>query len=176
MFVPVWIDIKLMLPLAITMCLNVVLQNLALTYSSITFFQISRILFTPIVTVINFLFYRRSISPLAALTLVPMCLGVGLISYYEPRASTGSEVQAISFLAVGLALASVLIGSIYTVWIGTYQKRFGIDGFQLLFNQAPIGGVLLLCVIPWTDTLPALDAVPIERVMMILLVRNTSRG
>ena len=103
-----------------------------------------------------------------------MCLGVGLISYYEPRAATGLEVQAISSLAVGLALASVLVGSIYTVWIGTYQTRFKIDGFQLLFNQAPMGGVLLLCIMPWTDTLPALDAVPIGRVMMILLVGSCS--
>jgi len=166
----------LMLPLAVAMCLNVVLQNLSLTYSSITFFQIARILLTPTVAIINFLFYRKSIPRLAALTLLPMCLGVGLISYYEPRASAGSTAESISFLSVGLALASVLVGSVYTVWIGSYQKRFEVDGFQLLFNQAPMGGILLLLIMPWTDTLPALAAVPVSRVSLILLVRESSQN
>lgn len=176
MFVPRGIDIKLMLPLAVAMCLNVVLQNLSLTYSSITFFQIARILLTPTVAIINFLFYRKSIPRLAALTLLPMCLGVGLISYYEPRASAGSTAESLSFLSVGLALASVLVGSVYTVWIGSYQKRFEVDGFQLLFNQAPMGGILLLLIMPWTDTLPALAAVPVSRVLLILLVRESSQN
>jgi len=166
----------LMLPLAVAMCLNVVLQNLSLTYSSITFFQIARILLTPTVAIINFLFYRKSIPRLAALTLLPMCLGVGLISYYEPRASAGSTAESISFLSVGLALTSVLVGSVYTVWIGSYQKRFEVDGFQLLFNQAPMGGILLLLIMPWTDTLPALAAVPVSRVLLILLVRESSQN
>ena len=170
MFIPVRIDIKLMLPLAIAMCLNVVLQNLSLTYSSITFFQIARILLTPTVAVINFLFYRKSIPRLAALTLVPMCLGVGLISYHEPQASVGSTIQPVNILSAGLALASVLVGSVYIVWIGAYQKIFDVNGFQLLFNQAPMGGILLLCIMPWTDSLPAMDNVPVRRVMMIFLV------
>ena len=150
---------------------NVVLQNLSLTYSSITFYQIARILLTPTVALINYVFYRKSLPRLAALTLVPMCLGVGLISYYEPRASSAGTGEAISVLSVGLALASVLVGSVYTVWIGVYQKRFEIDAFQLLYNQAPLGAVLLLFVMPWTDTLPTLDAVVAGRVGMILLVR-----
>ena len=173
MFVPHCIDIKLMLPLAIAMCLNVVLQNLSLTYSSVTFFQIARILLTPTVAIINFLFYRKSMPRLATLTLLPMCLGVGLISYYEPRASAGATAESISFLSVGLALASVLVGSVYTVWIGAYQKRLEVNGFQLLYNQAPMGGLVLLFIMPWTDTLPALDAVPISRVSVILLVRQS---
>ena len=176
MFVPVLIDVKLMLPLAVTMCLNVVLQNLSLTYSSITFFQLARILLTPAVAAINFLCYRKSIPRLAALTLVPICVGVGLISYYEPGTSSVGEiaVEAVSVLSVGLALASVLVGAVYTVWIGAYQKRFEINAFQLLYNQAPMGGVLLLLITPWTDTFPALDAVPLSRVLVILLVNESS--
>lgn len=172
MFVPQRVRVRFMLPLAVAMCLNVVLQNLSLTYSSITFFQIARILLTPTVAVINFFFYRKSIPQLAALTLLPMCLGVGLISYYEPKSSAGSTAESVGFLSVGLALASVLVGSVYTVWIASYQKKFEINAFQLLFNQAPMGGVLLLFIIPWTDTLPSLDGVASSRVMMILLVRK----
>ena len=150
-----------MLPLAITMCLNVLLMNLSLTYSSITFYQVSRILLTPAVAAINFFFYRIKIPRLALATLVPMCLGVGIISLYEPRAAmTAKEAQPhpTDYVGIILAFSGVLVSAIYVVWIASYQRRLEINAFQLLYNQAPIGGLLLLSIVPWTDSLPGSDA------------------
>ncbi|KAI4256896.1 MAG: hypothetical protein LQ352_001896 [Teloschistes flavicans] len=169
LFVPSPMRLRLMLPLATTMCLNVIFQNLSLTYSSITFYQIARILFTPMVALINFLFYQKSIPRNAAYTLAPMCLGVFIISYYEPKSTHHPEAEQTSMLSVFLALTSVFIGSIYTVWIASYQRKYEMNGFQLLFNQAPIGGVMLLILVPWIDTLPSIQAVPVNRWALILL-------
>ncbi|KAL9614844.1 MAG: hypothetical protein Q9167_000677 [Letrouitia subvulpina] len=169
MFVPHSIRIRLMLPLVITMCLNVIFQNLSLTYSSITFYQIARILFTPMVALINFLFYKKTLPRDAAYTLFPMCLGVFIISYYEPKSTGHPEAEQTSPLSVFLALTSVFIGSIYTVWIASYQRKYDMNGFQLLFNQAPIGGAMLVVMIPWTDKLPAVHMVPWPKWMMVLL-------
>ncbi|KAL9031131.1 MAG: hypothetical protein Q9196_000807 [Gyalolechia fulgens] len=169
LFVPAPLRLRLMLPLATAMCLNVIFQNLSLTYSSITFYQIARILFTPMVALINFLFYQKSIPRNAAYTLIPMCLGVFIISYYEPKSTSHPEAEQTSMLSVFLALTSVLIGSVYTVWIASYQRKYEMDGFQLLFNQAPIGGVMLLALIPWTDQLPSVNSAPMDKWMMILL-------
>ncbi|KAL9582413.1 MAG: hypothetical protein Q9203_005500 [Teloschistes exilis] len=169
LFVPNPMRLRLMLPLATTMCLNVIFQNLSLTYSSITFYQIARILFTPMVALINFLFYQKSIPRNAAYTLAPMCLGVFIISYYEPKSTHHPEAEQTSMLSVVLALTSVFVGSIYTVWIASYQRKYEMNGFQLLFNQAPIGGVMLLILVPWIDTLPSIQVVPVNRWALIML-------
>lgn len=157
-----------MLPLATAMCLNVIFQNLSLTYSSITFYQIARILFTPMVALINYLFYQKSIPRNAAYTLLPMCLGVFVISYYEPKSTHHPEAEQTSMLSVILALTSVSIGSVYTVWIASYQRKYEMNGFQLLYNQAPIGGVMLMVLIPWTDRLPSVRTAPVDKWVMIL--------
>ncbi|KAL8973224.1 MAG: hypothetical protein Q9183_000077 [Haloplaca sp. 2 TL-2023] len=169
LFVPSHMRIRIMLPLVTSMCLNVIFQNLSLTYSSITFYQIARILFTPMVALINVLFYQKSIPRTAAYTLAPMCLGVFIISYYEPKSTHHPEAEQTSMLSVFLALTSVFIGSVYTVWIASYQRKYEMNGFQLLFNQAPLGGVMLLVLIPWTDKLPSIHAAPFDKWMMILL-------
>ena len=161
-----------MLPLAIAMCANIILMNLSLATSTITFYQIARILLTPAVALLNFLVYRKSLPRNAVITLLPMCLGVAIISYYEPKPAAASKVVAVGFFSVILALISVSTSAVYTIWVAAYQRRLEVNGFQLLYNQAPIGAVLLLYVIPWTDRFPNLEFVPGNKWGMILLVRR----
>lgn len=170
LFVPKHLRVRTMLPLAIAMCLNIVLMNVSLAISTITFYQIARILLTPATVLLNFMFYHKIIPRKAAWSLIPMCIGVGIITYYEPKLGVGSKVENVGFLTVMVALISVFCSAVYTVWISAYQRKYDINGFQLLFNQAPIGGVLLLYVIPWTDKFPVFSAVPAHRWAMILLV------
>ena len=160
-----------MLPLVIAMCLNVILMNLSLTFSSITFYQIARILLTPAVAAINFLFYRKTIPRMAVVSLVPMCLGVGMISYYEPKPSyTGKVVPALDFLGVFLAVSGVLVSAVYMVWVAAYQRRLEMSSFQLLYNQAPLGGTLLIVFIPFIDTLPTKNGAYTAKSTLIFMV------
>lgn len=161
-----------MLPLAIAMALNIILMNVSLAISTITFYQIARILLTPATVLLNFLFYRKTIPRNATLSLIPMCIGVGIISYYEPKPGVGSKVASVGFVTVAVAIVSVFCSAVYTVWISSYQRKYEINGFQLLYNQAPIGGVLLLYVIPWTDKFPVIQIVPGHKWVMILAVCN----
>lgn len=171
MFEPRKIPIMNMLPLAVAMAMNIVGMNVSLQVSTITFYQITRVLLTPIVAIINFFFYKKTIPRMAVYALIPMCFGVGLISYYDQKAppTPGTPVKAVGALSVLLAFGSVTVSGIYTIWIGTYQRKYEVNGFQLLFNQAPLGGVLLLYVVPWTDKFPALDQTPAVMWGMILL-------
>lgn len=170
MFEPRKIPVMNMLPLAIAMAMNIVGMNVSLQLSTITFYQITRVLLTPIVAIINFLFYKKTIPRMAVYALIPMCFGVALISYYDkPATVPGAPIKAVGALSVLLAIGSVTVSGIYTIWIGTYQRKFDVNGFQLLFNQAPLGGVLLLYVVPWTDKFPALDQTPAAMWGMILL-------
>ena len=148
-----------MIPLATSMALNIVGMNLSLQISTITFYQITRVLLTPTVAVLNFFVYAKTIPRLAAYTLIPMCLGVALISYYDvkPPPPPGAPIKSNGALSVIVAFTSVFISGVYTVWVSTYQRKYEVNGFQLLYNQAPLGGVLLLYAVPWTDRLPSLD-------------------
>ena len=171
MFEPRKIPIINMLPLAVAMAMNIVGMNVSLQVSTITFYQITRVLLTPIVAIINFFFYKKTIPKMAVYALIPMCLGVGLISYYDQKKTPdpGAPIKAVGALSVLLAIGSVTVSGIYTIWIGTYQRKYEVNGFQLLYNQAPLGGVLLLYVVPWTDKFPALDQTPAVMWGMILL-------
>ena len=150
------------------MCLNVILPNFSLAFSSVTFYQIARILLTPTVAVMNYMLYRQSIPVPAALVLIPTCLGVGMVSYYDTQGSP--NVQSTSSTGVMLALAGVVASSLYTVWISSYQKRLEMSSMQLLYNQAPIGSLLLLYIVPWSDQVSTLATSTVSTWLAILMV------
>ncbi|CAI4219544.1 unnamed protein product [Parascedosporium putredinis] len=126
-----------MLPLCITMCLNVILPNFSLAFSSVTFYQLARILLTPAVALMNFLMYRATLPRKAILTLIPVCLGVGIVSYYDSLPADNANVKTTSPIGVFFAFSGVLASSLYTVWIGSYHRKLEMNSMQLLFNQAP---------------------------------------
>lgn len=173
MFTPSRASFMSMIALGIAMCLNVVLPNLSLAFSSVAFYQIVRVLLTPLTAIINFVFYGTSIPRKAVYCLIPICCGVTIVSYYDTRPVRGKRVgvQKTSPAGVFFAFAGVMASSLYTVWIGTYHKKFSMNSMQLLFNQAPVSAFLLLYVIPFTDTPPHWSHVPQSKWQLILLVR-----
>ncbi|CAD0110766.1 unnamed protein product [Aureobasidium uvarum] len=140
------------LPLGAAMCFNVVLPNLSLAFSSVMFYQTSRILLTPVTAVLNYAFYGKTIAKQAAYTLIPICLGVGIVSYYDIK--PGANTQSTSFMGVVFAMTGVVASSIYTVWIGYFHKKLELTSHQLLHNQSLCGAVMLLYFIPFIDSFP----------------------
>jgi len=163
-------DAREILPLAIMFCLQVVLPNCSLAFSSVTFYQIARILLTPFVALINYFGYQESISRMAAYTLVPTCVGIGIVSYFESIPQDGTVAKKTSFLGVIFAFTGTLASSIYTVWIKVYHERLQMNSMQLLFNQAPYGAMILLYIVPFADTFPDWSGVPLGKWALILMV------
>ena len=160
-----------MLPLGVAMCLNVILPNLSLAFSSVAFYQLVRVLLTPLTAIINFVFYSVKIPRQAVYTLFPICMGVGIMSYYDTQKKHGTAAQSpTTTLGVFFALAGVVASAFYTVWIGTYHKKFNLNSMQLLFNQAPISAFLLLYVIPFTDQTPEWSTLGSEKYVLIAFV------
>ncbi|WPB02323.1 uncharacterized protein RHO25_006957 [Cercospora beticola] len=149
------LDIYTLLPLAAAMIFNVVLPNASLAYSSIQFYQVARVLLTPCVAGLNFVLYQQRIPRLAAWTLVPVCCGVAVVSYYDTMKKTGQkEVQIQTTtrpLGVFFAITGVVASSLYTVWIKFYHGKLECSSMQLLMNQAPISVVMMLYVVPFAD-------------------------
>ena len=119
----------------------------------------------------NFVLYRARLPRAAVYTLVPVCLGVALVSYYDSQPTGDAAVKTTSPLGVVFAFSGVFASSLYTVWIGSYHRKLEMNSMQLLFNQAPWSAFVLLYVIPFVDKFPSVSHVSVNRWLMVLLVR-----
>ncbi|KAK4041048.1 hypothetical protein C8A01DRAFT_34892 [Parachaetomium inaequale] len=108
-FAPRRVPLLDILPLSLAMSLNVILPNLSLAFSSVTY-QIARILLTPTAALLNYILYRTTLPPTAILALVPTCLGVAMVSYYNalPNATTTTTATPLGIL---FALTGTLASS-----------------------------------------------------------------
>ncbi|KAJ8120398.1 hypothetical protein ONZ43_g2886 [Nemania bipapillata] len=152
-FVPRRTTIREVIPLSIAMSLNVILPNLSLAYSSITFYQVARILLTPTVATMDYFLYHTTLPRNAIVALIPACVGVGTVSYYDSLPTEDANVKTTSSLGVIFAFSGIFASSLYT----------------LLFNQAPVSAFLLLYIIPFVDTFPTWSQVPTNRWLMIIM-------
>lgn len=169
MFAPKRGAIIEILPLAIAMALNVILPNLSLAFSTVTFYQVARILLTPTVALMNYILYKATLPRKAILALVPACLGVGMVSYYDSKPSSDVNVKTTSSLGVIFACAGIFASSLYTIWVSSYHKKLNMNSMQLLYNQAPLAAFLLLYVIPFIDTFPIWTEIPVNRWVLIMM-------
>ena len=118
----------------------------------------------------NFVLYKSTLPRNAILALIPACLGVGMVSYYDSLPSKDAKIKTTSMLGVIFAFSGIFASSLYTVWIASYHKKLQMNSMQLLFNQAPLAAFMLLYVIPFVDTFPVWTQVPMNRYGLILLV------
>ncbi|PKX99659.1 uncharacterized protein P174DRAFT_361590 [Aspergillus novofumigatus IBT 16806] len=167
-FMPKQVSAVKIIPLAAAMCIQVILQNLSLAYSSVMFHQLARLLLTPVVALLNYMLYSTKIPRMAVSPLILLCTGVGIVSYYDSLAMDNTSATRTSSWGTVFALAGVCASSIYMVWIGQYHKKLQLNSMQLLLNQAPVSTVLLLLTVPFTAT-PPLGAVPVSMWILILL-------
>lgn len=166
---------RTILPLAIAQAMNIVLMNLSLANSSITFYQTTRILLTPAVALLNFIFYKKPISSFSAMMLLPVCLGVALLTCHE---STNDIKNARSTTIKGIiyAFSGVITSAIMTVWISTYTTSLKLTSIQLLYNIAPISILVMTPVIPFLDTLPIFGNIPKPQWTAVFVVRVLSKS
>jgi len=164
-----------MLPLCISLCMSIIVSILSLAYSPIVFYQIVRALLTPCVAAINCFFYKAVVPRTALMALLPLCMGIAMVTYYNPGSSGDDSSLPMTSKGAIFAFAGVTMTALHTVWMGVFQRRYQLDATQLLFNQAPLGSVVLLYVIPWADTMPVCNELPKNTSGLLLLVRLAQR-
>lgn len=161
------------IPLALAMIFNVVLQNASLAYSTIQFYQIVRTLLTPCVAMLNYALHRITISARIALTLVPICLGVAVVSYFDTLADGVDDAKRTTMLGAAFAFSGVLASAVYTLWIVKYHKALECSSQQLLLNQAPVSVLLMMFIIPFSDNTTGWLEVTTPTWILICLVRGS---
>ena len=141
------------LPLCFAFCGNVVLTNLSLAYSSVTFYQLVRILMTPGTAILNYIFYNIKVNNQSIFAIIVICTGIAITTFSE--STSQSSQKTTELVGVFFALAGVTVSSLYVIWIGTFAKKFTVSSMQLLLNQAPYSALLLMCVSPFLDSYPS---------------------
>ncbi|KAG5480625.1 hypothetical protein LSCM1_06329 [Leishmania martiniquensis] len=144
-FEPKRLPIIKILPLCLGFCGFVALTNVSLVYNSVGFYQLIKVLTTPMLVIIQTLFYQKTFSTKVKLSLTVTCIGVGLATVSDASATLAGTL---------VALSALLITCMYQIWVGTKQSELRCDSFQLLYNQAPLSCLMLLPVAYFADDLP----------------------
>ncbi|KTG35266.1 hypothetical protein cypCar_00008614 [Cyprinus carpio] len=130
--------------LALSFCGFVVFTNLSLQSNTIGTYQLAKTMTTPVIIVIQTLYYRKTFSTKIKLTLVPITLGVVLNSYYDVK---------FNLLGMIFATLGVFVTSLYQVWVGAKQHELQVNSMQLLYYQAPMSSAFLLVLVPFFEPL-----------------------
>nr|XP_002125793.1 solute carrier family 35 member E3-like [Ciona intestinalis] len=136
------IPLMQILPLAVTFCGFVVFTNLSLQNNTVGTYQMGKLLTTPVLIIIQSNFYNVSFSGRIKFSLIPISIGIFINSYYD-----------IKFNVVGtvFALTGVIVTSIYQVLVKNKQKDLEANSMQLLYYQAPMSSLMLLCLVPMLE-------------------------
>ena len=129
-------------PLSMAYIGYVVLGNMSIQYNSIGFYQISKILCTPAVMILERFVYSKTTDFKTKASVAIMCLGITLATV------TDATVQAFGII---VAFVSVICSSAYSVLVGVKQKELEVGSMQMLHEHSPIAACLLMIVLPFME-------------------------
>eukprot|EP00760_Papus_ankaliazontas_P021365 PhM_4_TR1867/c0_g1_i1/m.6980/K15285/SLC35E3; solute carrier family 35, member E3 len=142
------IHVPNVVPLSASFCGFVVLTNISLQLNTVGFYQLAKVLTTPVIVVIQTLYYGETFPLNIKASLGLTCVGVALASATD---------VGLNFLGSFIAGIAVLVTSQYQIWVGTKQKELDCNSWQLLYYQAPISAAMLIPIIPLFDDLSTLE-------------------
>ncbi|PQE24365.1 Solute carrier family 35 member E3 protein [Rutstroemia sp. NJR-2017a BVV2] len=168
LFVPIRLPFLQMIPLCSFFAGFLILGNLSLTFNSTSISakdkdpttqannpplpsRLAKIMTTPCVALLQFIFLQKSVSYQTILALASVCIGVAL---------TNSSAAGTTLFGASIAVAAFVVTAFYQVWIGKKLVDFKASSPQLLLNQAPISVLILAFLAPWLDTRPDVAAIP----------------
>jgi drug/metabolite transporter (DMT)-like permease len=152
-FKAVKLNVWNMMPVCAFFAGYVVLGNLSLTFNSIGFYQLSKVMTTPTVVFINFILFRKTVTRWMLAAILATCVGVSF------TINGDAKTQFFGIIIATLAFCST---ALYQIWIGKKIEDFQVSPPQLLLNQAPISVCLLIPFVPFFDTIPDLSVVPTD--------------
>lgn len=145
LFKAVRLPVLKVLPLSGLFAGFLILNNLSLASNPVGFYQLSKILTTPCVVLINFVLFRKYITQDKLLAVLVTCLGVGLVSVESVRTNSFGTV---------IACAAFTFTACYQIWIGKKLVDLDVDAPQLLLNQSAMAVWILIPISCLFDDYP----------------------
>ena len=135
-------DTRHVVPVAMGSLLSVCFMNLNLTYNSVGFYQLSKLICIPVTLLIQYIAYKQSVSRVIQLSLVPILMGVGYATVYDLE---------VNFTGTVFASFAVLATATSQIFTNTYQKSLDCNAMQLLYHTSPMISVGMLLMCPFFD-------------------------
>ena len=142
LYVPKKLSHAQVAPISFSFCIHVVFNNLSLQYNSVGFYQLIKVLTSPMIAFIQEKFFGVPLPMPLKLTLALECLGVMI--------GTVTDVS-VNFAGLVFAVLGLLGATYYQIFVKTKQKALGADSFQVLHYQAPQSMLLVACMTPMFD-------------------------
>jgi len=136
------------LPVAIGSLLSVAFMNLNLSNNSVGFYQLSKLVCIPCTLLIQYVYYKQTVSRSVQLTLIPITFGVGYATVYDLNLNT------VGFVFAACAVIATSLAQIFT---NTYQKSLDCNALQLLYHTTPYITLGMLVMCPFFDDLNKLS-------------------
>jgi solute carrier family 35 protein E3 len=112
-----------------------------LQFNTVGFYQLSKILITPCVVLIEWLAYGKVLTRQQAMAIAVLMLGITIATMADSQV-TGNP------LGMMLAAAAVISSAFYQVLAGAKQKELDVNGNQLLHQSMPTAVALLTLAAP----------------------------
>uniref|UniRef100_A0A383W0N7 Sugar phosphate transporter domain-containing protein n=1 Tax=Tetradesmus obliquus TaxID=3088 RepID=A0A383W0N7_TETOB len=122
----------------------VIFNNLSIQVNTVGFYQISKIMITPVVVLVEYFAYHKTVSRQKLCAIALLMFGISIATVSDKQVSS----NPLGILVAGLA---VLSSSLYQVWTGVKQKQLGVNGNQLLHQVSPIAVLLLAVLVPLVE-------------------------
>lgn len=151
MFKPKKLTFAQVAPLAAAFVGYVVLNNISLNLNSVGFYQISKILISPMILVLEKVLYGKSSTLQTKLAILLVLVGVGIASVSDVSVNLSGTV---------VAMAAVVVTATYQIWVGTKQKELGAGSMQLLHEYTPAAATFLLALIPILEPVGMFSSTP----------------
>mmetsp|Transcript_40776 Transcript_40776/g.66128 ORF Transcript_40776/g.66128 Transcript_40776/m.66128 type:complete len:369 (+) Transcript_40776:181-1287(+) len=155
-----------MFPYALLYCGSIVFGNISLDMNSMGFYQLTKILQTPIVGVLEMIFLGQSLTWKEVGALCIVCVGIGCATISEVAANVSGTL---------IALVSIVVQSTSNILTRTSQKDFDASPMQLLLYQYPLCVLILLCVAPFFD-FPEIQTYPYSTAVFGLIILSAVCG
>ncbi|KAK9805843.1 hypothetical protein WJX73_006673 [Symbiochloris irregularis] len=117
-------------PLALAFVGYVVFWNYSLKLNTVGVYQLSKVLITPAVVVLEIFVSNKYPTAAETCTFVVTCLGVALATVTDPNLSTNT-------LGLAISATAVCFSALYQVWAGSKQKQLQASSMQLMHQYTP---------------------------------------
>ncbi|XP_065850601.1 nucleotide-sugar uncharacterized transporter 1 isoform X1 [Euphorbia lathyris] len=131
-----------LLTLGFVMALSTGLANLSLKYNSVGFYQMAKILVTPSIVLLEFLWFRKRVAFAKVVALAVVSIGVAV--------ATVSDLQ-FSLFGAGVALAWIIPSAVNKILWSTMQQRENWNALSLMWKTTPITLCFLASLVPFLD-------------------------
>jgi len=130
-------------------------MNLNLSYNSVGFYQLSKLVCIPIIIAIERVKYGKTVPASLLASLVPLLVGVGIATVND---------FSLNLVGTVYAAVAVLTASYAQILTSHTQKELGCDALQLLHQACPFVIAGMLMAIPVFHNVVAME--PISRMAL----------